>query len=238
MILANFNEADADPIEAVGRIALATNHLTRSEALQFYAVAEVINKVLRERCKNGNALQVSLECTATIVGIKFRSERLVLLQNVEHVAQHLEANHIFCRDHCCAAGIEVHARHLAEQIARVKLRNWMVVFKINWRVDIDKLARRVFFLALVLLARLQLARKLAEESFLGAFGIDVSSRRGDKDVYSTLYQIEGCGAVIALAADDLAFPVHALYHRAFVQLQEGAGDTLKHRQLQELLGFD
>src|SRR5215813_5965659 len=216
MIFANFNEADADQIEAVGRIALATNHLTRSEALQFYAVAEVINKVLRERCENGNALQVSLERTATIVGIELRSERLVLLKNVEHVAQHLKANDIFCRNDGCATRVEVHARHLAEQISCMQLRNWMVVLEIDWRVDVDELARCIFFFALVLLARFQLAGKLAQESFLRAFSIDVSSGRGDKDVYSTLHQIERRGAVVPLAADDLAFSVHALYYCAFV----------------------
>src|SRR5689334_13674790 len=154
MILANLDETNPNEVEAVSRIALTADYLARSKALQFHSIAKVVDEVLGKRGEDRNALEVSLKRADAVIGVELGAERLILLEDVEHVAQHLQTDNIFGRDHRRAARIEVHACHLTEEIAGVKFCNRMVVFEIDWRIDVDKLARRVFFLALMLFARL------------------------------------------------------------------------------------
>src|SRR6185312_4122201 len=129
--------------------------LAGREALQLHAVTKAIDKVLGKRCKNGNALQMCFQSAGTVVLLELSAECLVLLQNVEYVAQHLQTDRIFRRTDRSAARVEAHAGHLAEEIACLKLRDWMVILQIDGRIDVDVLALGVFLLALVLLAWLR-----------------------------------------------------------------------------------
>ena len=63
---------------------------------------------------------MSLQRANAVIRIELGPERLILLQNVENVAQHLQANGVLGRNYCCAARIEAHAGHFAEEIAGAK----------------------------------------------------------------------------------------------------------------------
>ena len=102
-----------------------------------------------------------IESAHAVARVQLCTERLVLLQNVEYIAQHLEADGVFRSYNRSAARVEAHAGHLAEQIAGMQLRNRMVIFEIHRRVDVDVLARGILFFPLMFLAWLQLAGELA-----------------------------------------------------------------------------
>src|ERR1700757_5022205 len=100
---------------------------------------------------------MSLQRANAVIRIELGPERLILLQNVENVAQHLQANGVLGRNYCCAARIEAHAGHFAEEIAGMKLRYWMVVFEVDRSIDLYVFASGIFFFALMFLSGLQLA---------------------------------------------------------------------------------
>ena len=70
-----------------------------------------------------------------------------------------------------------------EEITGMQLGNRMVVFEINGSVDIDELARSIFFFALMILPWFQLARKFAQKSMLRAFRINVCPWGRDEDIH-------------------------------------------------------
>ena len=70
-----------------------------------------------------------------------------------------------------------------EEITGMQLGNRMVVFEINGSVDIDELARSVFFFALMILPWFQLAREFAQKSMLRAFRINVCPWGRDEDIH-------------------------------------------------------
>src|SRR5205085_3172963 len=92
MIFTHFDEANSNQVEAVGHVALTADHLSRSKAQQFHAIAEMIDEVLRQRRKYRNALQMSVKSANAIARVQRRTEGFVLLQHIEHIAQHLQAD--------------------------------------------------------------------------------------------------------------------------------------------------
>ena len=99
--LRDLYEADAHKIESVGVRALFGDHLAGSEADELDAVLEEGDEVVVERRKYGHAEQVSAESAGAVVAVELFAEGLVLLQNVEHIAQHLEHDAIGLGADCC-----------------------------------------------------------------------------------------------------------------------------------------
>src|ERR1700687_5356595 len=89
-LLRNLHKADADKVEAVGRISLAANYLPRIEAQQLHAITQMVDEVLGERFEYRHAAQVRVERAGAVVALQLRTEGFVALQDVEYVAQHFE----------------------------------------------------------------------------------------------------------------------------------------------------
>ena len=119
-------------------------------AHQFHCVAQQVDEILRERSEHRDAAQMIFQRAFAVVGVQLRFECFVALDDVEHVAQHLEHDAIGCGADRGGARIQAHARHFAEQIAGVERRDGIVVGQIHGSVDGNGAARSFFFAALLL----------------------------------------------------------------------------------------
>src|SRR5688572_369504 len=203
MHFAHLHEAEPHQVERIGRIALAHDDLAWRVANQLDARTEIVDEVGRQPGKHRNTLQMILE-RATPVGIvEPRTERLVLLQNIEHVPQHLERRAVGRRAHRGGARMETHARHLAEQITRAEPRDRVVVRQIDRRVDRNP-ALAGFFRPYMLVAVCKHAADLAEPSARRALLAHMLNRRRDKDIDRTFGDVIRSRTELPFAANDVA----------------------------------
>src|SRR5262249_51747047 len=68
--------------------------------------------------------------------------------------------------------------------------------------------------------------------------LHVRDRRVDEDLDVSLEDVERGRSEFSLAADDLAGPDGSLDDGALIQLEEGSGNALEHRELQNPPGID
>ena len=90
MRLGHFHETQPDQIKTVGDVALAADHVALGVAHQLHFIAQDVDEILAQRREHRHAAQMIVERALAIVGIQLRLERLVALDDIEHVAQHLE----------------------------------------------------------------------------------------------------------------------------------------------------
>src|SRR3954466_3858955 len=178
-------------------------------------MAHSLDEFIRERRENGDATQMAFKRALAIVLFQLRAEGLVLLQNVQYVAQHLEHDAVFRGTDGCRTRIETHAGHLAEQVARPKLGDGIVIREINRRVDRDELPQHVLAFTLVLLARNEFVTELREQAGLTAAGVHVTAWAGDENVHFALQQVKGSGPVVTFAEENVALLEAAFDDRAF-----------------------
>ncbi len=236
-LLGNFHEPDANEVEAVGGIALAADDLPGRVADEFDTIAQVVDEVFCERREDGNAAQMRVERAGAIVAFELSAERLVALQDVEHVAQHLEHDAVGLGANRGRARVVAHARHLAEEVARVEFRDGVVVRQVDGGIDGDEGATG-FFAALVIFPGGQDAFQATEKSFTRTSGLDVCDRAREVDLGFSFEDVEGGRSEIAFAADNLSGAVVAFDDGFLVQFEECARDVLKDREMQKFGGIE
>ena len=211
------------------------DNLPGSVAHQLHALAQVVDEITSHGTKDGNAAQVGFERALTVILLQLGAEGLVLLQYVEHVAQHLQHYAIGGGARRGRAGIKTHAGHLTEQISGAELGDGMVVLQLDGSVDGDVSAHHIFLRSRMLAAAHQLALQNAEQATVLIFRVDVRARAGNKDIYLAIENVKRGRAVVAFAKQDLALLDDAFDHGALVQVEEGPRDALKHGQRQQFL---
>ncbi len=113
------HESQAHQVKTVGDVALMANDIALAEFNQLHSIPQKVDESLCERCEHGHAAQMIFERALLIIRIELGFERLVALDDVQHVAQHFEHHAVGGRPHCRRARVQAHACHFAEQIARV-----------------------------------------------------------------------------------------------------------------------
>ena len=241
MPLGDLHETEADEIKRVGGVSLPDDHFTRRAANELDAVAEVFNEVLRHRRQHRHAPEMCLERALAVVGLELRPERLVLLQDVEDVPQHLQDDDLGLRADGGRPRMKAHARHLAEELPCAQLGERPVVWKIDRRVDRDEPADALFG-ARVLDAARELAADAADPSGRPAARpvllLHVRDGAADVGLDHARENVKGGRPEVPFATDDLARRDDAPDDRPLVQLQEGPRHALEHRQLQDRLGIE
>ncbi len=139
------------------------------------------------------------------------------------------------RAHGCGARVEIHAGHFAEEIAGAEFGDGVAVGEIDGGVDRNGAVAR-FSHAFIFFAADQRTFQFFEKAACAPFGFHVSDRRGDRNLRFAFQDVEGRGAEITFAADDVALAEASLYDCAAIQLQEGSGDAGEDRQFVEFFG--
>ena len=127
----------------------------------------------------------------------------------------------------------------AKEVAGPKLREGVVVGKVDRRIDAD--VRRglgAFFIALVGLQRHQLAAHLREEAFVAVFGGDMRTRSAKEDIDVAFEYVKSRRAVVALADDDFTGGVVAADHGMGVEFKKGSRDALEDWKGEEVFCLD
>ena len=96
------------------RIVLFADHLPGRIADQLDCFAQMVQEVVGDFGENGDAPQMIAERAFTVGAVESFFERLVPLQNVEHVAIHLVHRAVGQGAHRCRARVKTHAGHFAE----------------------------------------------------------------------------------------------------------------------------
>ena len=236
-LFGNFHEPDANEVEAVGGVTLAADDLPGRVANEFDAIAQVIDEVFGERREDRDAAEMRVEGAGPIVAFELSAERLVALQDVEHVAQHLEHDAVGFGANRGRARIVAHARHLAEEVAGIQLGDGIVVGQVNGSIDRDE-GTRGFFTTLVVFPGSQDAFEAAEEAAARAGRLDMSDGAREVDLGFSFEDVEGGRSEIAFAADNLSGAVVAFDDGFLVQFEECARDVLKDRKVQKFGGVE
>src|SRR6266478_4453599 len=237
IIFGDFYKADAHEIETVRRFALKRDRLAGSESLQFHAFLQVLDEIRRKIGEHWDAAKMIFESAAAVGLVELRAEGFVLEHDVENVAQHFKSDDIGFRDHGGGAGIEIHARHFAKEIAGTKFGDGVAIGKIYGGIDGNSSVPRFLF-AFVFFARDNRVREPLEESFGTALCLDVRNGRGNGNFSLAFENIESGGTEFTFAADDLAFAVAALDDGAAIELQKCSRSALENRDLKKVFGFE
>ncbi len=139
--LRDLDEADADQEEAVGRVALPADHLSRLVAHHLDAVAQPPHEGVAEAGQQRHGAQVRVERPLAVAPVEIGLEHLVLLEHLQDVAQDLENFRLLDRPHGGRARIEGQARHLAEEVARPQLGHRVAELEVDGGVDGDVAGR-------------------------------------------------------------------------------------------------
>ena len=215
IIFGDFDEADADEIETVGRVTLARDELAGSETLEFDAFFEVLNKVGRKVREHGDAAKMIFKRAAAVVGVDLSAEGFVLEHDVENIAQHFVGDDIGFRTNGGAARIEIQARHFTEEIARAEFGDRAGVGEVDAGVNGDGAVAR-FALAFVFFAGDEGAGEAFEETFGAPIGFYVGDGGGNGNFGFAFENIKRGGAKFAFAADDFAFAEAAFHDGAAI----------------------
>jgi hypothetical protein len=130
-------------------------------------------------------------------------------------------------------GVEAHAAHFAEEIARSEFGNRLFVGEIHGSVDRNKFAPQVFFFPLVLGTIQQLAFEPADKAVLGG-SVHMGARGCDHHIDIAFEHVEGGRAELAFAKNDFSGLDLALGDRATIHFQEGSGDTFENWKCQQI----
>ena len=207
--LGDFHEPGPDQVEGVGRVVLLEDQLAVVLPLKRDALAEevaepgVLGGVLRHGREDGHAPEVVVDCPASVALVEHRLGTLASLEDVEDVAAHFQNRHVLGRPDRGRAGVRVHARHLAEDVAGLEGVDRVVILQGDGGVDVDVLLIGLA-VAVVLLAAFEDGGQpldQAEHPAVGlasAPGLGVVEARLDEDVDLALLDVEGGRAVFSL----------------------------------------
>ena len=192
---------------------------------------------LRERSEDRNAAQMRIERAGAIVAFQLRAERLVALQDVEHVAQHFQHHAIGLRAYGRRARVVTHAGHFAEHFAGIQFGDGFVVRQIDRSIDGNEWAVGLLRCDGPPRADEQ-AFQFAEESFAAALASSRARSGWRENLRLAFENVKRSRTELSLAADDLSRFEMPLYDCLLVQLEECARDILENRQMQELSGIE
>ena len=175
-----------------------------------------------------------VQSALAVVGVQLRLQRLVALDDVQHVAQHFEHHAVGGGAHSGRARIQIHAGHFAKQIAWAECRDGIVVRQIDRGID-GNAGARSFFFATLLAASSQAAGQPAQKSARAALRLHVRHGRREKHLGLAFENVERSGSVFAFAADDLALLEMTAHHCVLVELQKSSRDFLEICELLQLV---
>ena len=175
-----------------------------------------------------------VEGASAVICVQLRAHRFVALDDVEHVAQHFIHHAVRRRTYGGGARIQTHASHLAEQIARAQFGSRVCQVQVHRGIDADH-SFLIHAIVRMLWGARQDAGQPAEKSLRSALCFDVRHGRGEEHLRFAFGNVEGRGAILALAANDVALLEAPGHHRVPVEFQKCSRNLLKVRQPEQLI---
>ena len=136
----DFHEPATDQIKAVGRLAFFEDDAASREINEFDTLTNLVEFSVRQVCKDRQSSHVTIEHSRSINVVELLLVLRIVVQHVEHVAQHFQHVAVLIRNDCCRARSPVHAAHFTEEFAFVKWR--LLRHPVNVGRTIDRNKRR------------------------------------------------------------------------------------------------